>query len=486
MNARFNLERLQKQRGSTILGLTLDGSRLDGVVLRRTNGAVQVEKAFAATLSLDPMTNDAELVGREIRNCLTGAGVRERRCVVGLPLRWALTVHTHIPQIPEADVASFLQIEAERSFPCDVSTLMVATSRYQASPGEAHATLIGIPRAQVDSLEAVLRGAQLKPVSFSLGLAALQPPKSDASNGVLAFAIGENHVGLQISCGEGIAALRTLEGMIDTDGGQRRLHADVIAREARITLAQLPAAIRASVRRVRVFGPRDLGQQLTDELELRLEALGLEFELVTHYPAMQFGVQIPANTPVSPAVSLAIAQLAEHRTTLEFLPPRVTAWHQFASRYSSGRLQQAGIAAAALGLLVGGAFLFQTWQLWRLEKQWAAIKRPVRELEDANARIKQFRPWFDDNIRGLTILRSLAQAFPDDGSVTAKTVEIRDLGTVTCTGVARDYGALLKTVAQLRTVRQIPEVNLGQTRGQPPSIQFSFSFAWSEGGRNAN
>ena len=484
MNARFNLDRLQKQRGSMILGLTIDGSRLEGVVLRRSNGAVQVEKTFAATLSLDPMTNDAELVGREIRNCLTSAGVRERRCVVGLPLRWALTAHTQIPELPEADIPSFLQIEAERSFPCDVATLMVATSRYQAGPGERHATLIGIPRAQIDALEAALRAAQLKPVSLSLGLAALQPPRAEASNGVVAFVVGESHVGLQISCGEGIAALRTLEGVIDTDGGQRRLHADVIAREARITLAQLPASVRPSVRRVRVFGPRDLGQQLSDELELRLEALGLEFELVTHYPATQFGVQIPGDTPVSPAASLAIAQLAQSAVPLEFLPPRVTAWQQFASRYSSGRLQQAGLAAGALALVVGGAFLFQSWQLWRLEKQWTAIKRPVRELEDANARIKQFRPWFDDNIRGLTILRSLAQAFPDDGSVTAKTVEIRDLGTVTCTGVARDYGALLKTVAQLRAVRQIPEVNLGQTRGQPPTIQFTFSFAWSEGGSN--
>src|SRR5690242_16302679 len=128
MNARFNLDRLQKQRGSTILGLTIDGSRLDGMVLRRTNGAVQVEKTFSATLSLDPMTNDAELVGREIRNSLTAAGVRERRCVVGLPLRWVLTAHTQLPELPEADIASFLQIEAERSFPCDVSTLMTASS----------------------------------------------------------------------------------------------------------------------------------------------------------------------------------------------------------------------------------------------------------------------------------------------------------------------------------------------------------------------
>jgi len=103
-----------------------------------------------------------------------------------------------------------------------------------------------------------------------------------------------------------------------------------------------------------------------------------------------------------------------------------------------------------------------------------------------NARIKQFRPWFDDSVRGLAILRRLTEAFPEDGSVTAKTVEIRDLATVSCTGVARDYASLLRTVAQLRSAHQIPDVNLGQTRGQPPSIQFSFSFVWNDRGAHAN
>ncbi len=52
----------------------------------------------------------------------------------------------------------------------------------------------------------------------------------------------------------------------------------------------------------------------------------------------------------------------------------------------------------------------------------------------------------------MTILKSLTEAFPEDGSVTAKTVEIRDLNTVTCTGIARNYQALLKTVERLRSV----------------------------------
>jgi len=476
----------RRRRSSTVLGLTLDGSHLEGIVLRRTNGSLQVQQSLSVALSLDPLTNDPELVGREIRNHLSAAGVRERQCVVGLPLKWALTAHTKIPEMDEGDVASFLQIEAERGFPCDASTLLVATSRCQLGAGDRHATLVGIPRNQAASVERVLRAAQLRPVSFALGLTALQPPESARSEGILALMIGDSYVGLQVTCGGGIAALRTLEGALDNESGQRRLRTDVLAREVRITLVQLPAEVRTAVRRVRIFGPRDLAQQLADEIELRLESMELQLELVTNYAAGEFGVQLPPGATVSPNFSLAAGFLTGHTTPLEFLPPRVTPWQQFAARYSSGRLQQAGLAAAALAVLVAGAFLFQQWQLWRLRSQWSLMKARVGVLEETNGKIKQFRPWFDDSIRGLTILRHLTDAFPEDGSVTAKSVEIRDLATVTCTGVARDYAALLKTVAQLRATREIPEVNLGQTRGQPPTIQFTFSFVWKEGGSSAN
>ena len=78
------------------------------------------------------------------------------------------------------------------------------------------------------------------------------------------------------------------------------------------------------------------------------------------------------------------------------------------------------------------------------------------------------------------------QAFPPDGSVTAKTVEIRDLRTVTCTGIARSGRDLLQTIQRLRALPQVREVNQGPTRGQSPAVQFSFNLVWDERGRNAN
>lgn len=476
----------RQQRGSSLLGLALHTGRLEGVVLRRTNGSVQLQKSFSVALSLDPLTNAPELVGREIRNLLNAEGVRERRCILALPLKWALTIHTKIPDLPEADIASFLQIEAERGFPCDPATLVTGISRYQDPQGEQHATIVGVPRNHVTAIENVLQAAQLKPASFSLGLPALQPPGEDASRGVLALAVGDSAVDLQVASGGGIAALRALEGALELESGQRRLRADLVVRETRITLGQLPPGIRDAVRRVRVFGPRDLAQQLADEIDLRLEAMNLEVQVVETYGPSDFSVHVPMDAPVSAAFSLAAHYLAGRAAAFEFLPPKVSAFEQFAARYSSGKLQRAGIAAGALLFVVACAFLFQQWQLFRLQTEWAGIRSKVTELKDLQRNAAQFRPWFDESFRGLTILRRLTEAFPEDGSVTAKILEIRDPGIVTCTGSARDYQALLKTVERLRATAEIPDVSLGQTRGKSPALQFTFSFAWNEGGRSGN
>ena len=102
----------KSKRPSTVLGLAFDGNRLEAVVLRRTNGHLQVRESVSVPLALSLLSGDPALVGRELRNHLDQAGIRERRCAVCLPLNWVLTVHTKIPDLPEADIESFF---ADRS-----------------------------------------------------------------------------------------------------------------------------------------------------------------------------------------------------------------------------------------------------------------------------------------------------------------------------------------------------------------------------------
>ena len=109
----------------------------------------------------------------------------------------------------------------------------------------------------------------------------------------------------------------------------------------------------------------------------------------------------------------------------------------------------------------------------------------VRELDGLQQQIQHYRPWFDESFRSLTILRRLTMAFSEDGAVTAKTLDIRDGNTVTCTGTARDNAALLRTLNQLRTTEGVTDVKLQTIRGKSP-MQFTFDVRYGSGGGNEN
>jgi Tfp pilus assembly protein PilN len=470
------LDFLKRKPLTALLGLSLDGSRLEGAVVHLQNGSLQLVQSFTATLALDPLTSEPELVGREVLNHLEAAGIRERHCAVAVPLKWVLTAHTTLPDMPEADEDTFLKIEAERGFSCDTATLRVAISRFTTPSGVRHATFVGIPATHLQRLEQVLRAAKLKPVSFSPGVTALQPPVAGA-DGVLALALGEDQIALQITCSGGVAALRTLDGVMDTGNGAPIVNTGSIVRETRITLGQLSPECRAMVKRIRIFGPPELARTLAEEVRHHFQSMGINVAVIGHDAGEEFGATIPPQTVVSVAFSMAARQLTAHSGLFEFLPPKISPWKQLTTQYSSGKLQTAGAVTGALALLVAAAFGIQQWQLYRLNSRWTKMQGTVHELEGIQQNIRQYRPWFDDSFRGLTILRDLTTAFPQDGTVTAKTMEIRDQNTVSCSGTARDNAALLQTLSQLRSVDGVHNVKLDSIRGKTP-LQFTFGFQY--------
>ena len=83
---------------------------------------------------------------------------------------------SHAVRVPAGlsgtDLDGFLQIEAEKNFPYDVDELQIARSVSRSGAGD-WITLFAVRRTQLQQLNAVLAAADLQPVSFTLGLAAL-------------------------------------------------------------------------------------------------------------------------------------------------------------------------------------------------------------------------------------------------------------------------------------------------------------------------
>ena len=473
----------KKRKHTTLLGIAIDGSQVEGVLLHRTNGSVVVQKEFTTSLSLDFLVNEPELVGREIRNKLDELNIGKQHCVACLPLEWALQLQIKLPpDLPEADLDALLHIEAEKGFPVEPDTLLIQRSVCRLQGGDAYAMLIAFPKDRIERLEQVCKGANLVLDGVSLGISSLMGTGGEGDE--LAMCLGEKNISLQINTGGGVWVLRSLAGITELKG-EKEIETEQVTRELRITLGQLPAEIRARLKKLRLFGSAAWLSRAEAQLRPIAKAIGLTVESSLGDISRAFGLQLSGGQQPGAALWLALRKLSAQGGTFDFLPPKVTLWQQMTARYSSGKLVWAAGTAGVIALLVGLVFLVQQWQWMSVNSQWEMMRTKVADLEKLQTKIRKFRPWYDEFPISLTIIRNLTEAFPEDGSVTAKSIEINSKSVVTCSGMARDNQSLLKTLDRLGAFREVSNVKVEQIRGKTP-LQFTFNFHWTEGGKNEN
>jgi hypothetical protein len=452
----------------SVIGLSLGDGHIRAVSVTRAKGAVEVVKATSAPMTLDLAHPEPELVGREIRNHLDAAGIRERHCVVALPAQWVMSQPTRVPELSPEDLSNFLQMEAEKAFPVDVAQLQIARSFYHSAEGN-YVTQFAVRKEHLDQLSAVMQAAGLKPVSYSLGLAALPGVVTAAGMGRITVAVETTGTSVLISAGGGIVALRTGEATVASEGRENVINGGAVARELRITFEQVPPDLRGEIKGLSLCGEEAMVSQLSEGL--------VDWAKAANLPVTRNG---------SPGQSLA-DQLAENVAThwmgteglaLEFLPPRPSQWSLLVARYNSKRLGTIGLAVAAVVILVLGAFGWLEFTRLSLQSRWDGMQTQVVALQAVRSKILEYRPWYDTTYHDLTIVRRVTECFPDNGSVTARSVEIKGTSAVTISGTARDYPALLQTMDKMRKAKEIQGLTPENMRGKAP-MQFTLNFRWN-------
>ncbi|MBM3901844.1 MAG: hypothetical protein FJ379_07125 [Verrucomicrobia bacterium] len=460
---------------SSVLALSMEGRHVAAAVLRQSKGTIEVATRHVGTLPMEVDPNNGPAVGKALRTLLDSASIRERQCVWALPCSEVLTTQTLVPAIDEADIDSLLQLEAEKGFHGDVSTSRVADSRCRLPDGQRWVILATISPAHHEILRQVMEAARLKCLGLSPAITDLvAAPTSTAAGSLdLALSPATGSLHLQVTADGGIAALRSLDRAIDTSTTPASVRPEAVAREIRITLGQLPEVLVGSIRHLRLHGPAETLPTLATALTARFADSGMAVESL---PSPQDSVALEA-------VVQAGRRLLEGRPAgLEFLPPTPSALEQFLSRHTEGRLRltwSLGMAAAAL---VGLFFLVQQIQLGLLESRWAGMSAKVRRLETLQQKIRQFRPWAPESPRALQILEGLTQAFPETGSVTARSIEIRQAGDIVCTGTASESASLLRMLEKLQALPSVSALHSEQIRGKSP-LQFQVNFRWEEAGQ---
>jgi hypothetical protein len=459
-----------KNRPNSVLGLTLSDGQFRAVQVARSKDAVKVVHSASAALSTDLMNPKPELVGREIRGYLDAAKIHEHACVVEVPADWVMSLRTKIPALSPEDLDSLLQIEAEKGFPYDVEQLQITRSLQRSADGD-HVTQLAVRKDRLDHLSAVLKAARLRPVSFPLGLPALQGTIAAPGKGSITVAVGQNGATLLVSAGGGISAFRTCEATNASEVGGNLANGDAVSRELRVTFEQVPADLRRDLQELSLSGEAGLVNRLADNLRDWSKTTGLE---------VRTGIS-PDGLPgdrIAEAIAANWLETTGH--TIDFLPVRPGRWSLLVARYNSKRLATVGLAVGGAVALLLLAFGWQEFRLQLLRSEWGGMQAQVATLTGIQDRIRDYRPWYDRSFPDLRILARVTQCFPENGSVTARTFDIHHVANVTTvdiTGTARDNRALLRTQDQLRKAKEIQGLKVESISGKIPA-QFTFTFRW--------
>ena len=461
----------------SLLGISFEEKRMTACSLRLTGDRLTVEKTLNASLTLDLLNSDPELMGRELRKHLEEGGIRENRCVVSLPAKWMLTCQTELPSgLSGEDRESFIRIQSEREFPFSPDDLCMSVSYFQAPQGQKQATIVAMPSRHLATIQKVLRAARVQPVSISLGITTLIDHRTQS--GVAVLVVNEDGIDIMIAGGGGIAALRSLPEAVEAGPEGKSLDIDLVIRELRITLGQLPGSLKDSIRSLWIVGAPEGSLSVYEKVKDAATAMGMSvinMSLAEKLPLAN-PEAVRKITPVSyaPAVGCLLGSVVE----LEFLPPRASWRKKIASRVSARYTFWLAGAAIALAMALGTALLIQYWYLSRLEKKWGTIEPGVSRIQSLQEQIRKYRSWYDDSIQSLSIIKKVTSAFPEGNTVWMRSLEIKELSKVSCSGDARTSRDWLEMLERLRKTKGIEDLQVLQVRGNAPLL-FSFSFRWN-------
>ena len=121
-------------------------------------------------LSVEEIYRNPERAGATLAATLETAGLREKRCAVGVPPAWALTASADLPAVSPEDLRGYLEIRAEREFSLPLSEMRLGYSAYTLPDGTSRATLAALPAKRLDAVEKMLAAAGRRAVSISLGV----------------------------------------------------------------------------------------------------------------------------------------------------------------------------------------------------------------------------------------------------------------------------------------------------------------------------
>jgi hypothetical protein len=278
--------------------------------------------------------------------------------------------------------------------------------------------------------------------------------------------------------------LRPLDDAMERDADSTQFDAEMMLRQMRITLGQLPVELLEGVKTIHVQGPESMTRPLIEQLRPLLSRLSLTLEAGHEAGAA-------AQDAVPQVIGAGARALRGLAAAVELLPPKHSRWGTMRKQIASRRSAWLGGMAAVILFSVGGAFGYQSIQLSKLDGTWQGMVTQVNAVKDLQKQVEQYQPWFENDPQSLRILNELTSAFPKQGgTIWATSVVIKNMKTVNCSGRAinaKEFFAMTDQLGKDTSIKFLdPPKLMGGADVKDPNMQFTLSFSWKARTGNGN
>lgn len=456
----------------TSLGLAVArGNCLRMLRLKRRGQAYSVIQDDLVSLNTNLTGDPADVVGRDLRDRRARLGWQEKNWILAVPAKWMIIERVPLPEIPAADETEFLWLQAEQRLPFPVNDAAVARSRAILPDGNL-LTLFAVQRERLEHLQRVFEHAGLRlTAAVPALLKAAAPAAADAGTEAILCMHLESAT-LQVNAGGGVLLLRSLPTSRTATAAAT---ATALQQEIRRALAPLPATVRTKLDRVTVSDESGRSKAMAAAWSVAPERTDVpEF----HVPA------VPVPTVAGLAESVAAAWNGAS------MSPFTTHLPAQSRRAVTRRTAWLLAAVGATALAVAAVLAWQSLRLHTLRGHAAELQPYYMAAERSREQVRSLAGWLGRTPESLNILRTVAESFPEQGTVWVTRFRIRDNTDVEFAGRTTnvtDWLAMKDALLQAPGVRDVRVAYTGQTSGggdADQSMTFEIEFRWQGDGHS--
>ena len=453
------------------LGLAVTEQGITAVEVGISGGRRTVLHAAVLPFSKGAGLGEPERLGKDLKQVLRQNGFSAPRCVIGLASNWIAAREKPLPATNADSLRGALSIAAEREFASGPHELVLDYLRSTSEKGIS-AILVAAPRRVVGQLSAMAKAAGLSAtaVTSSATVLATATRGPVGPGGRLVLCLLPRAVEMTAQSPNGVRMIRHLP--VGLDGGH--VQVDSLSSELRRILAGQADHSRELLIWDSLGLDRASLESVGDDLGLPLRLCELASDL---------DVADSSSGPMSGrfAQAAALACCAGQAPAIDFLhsrlaPPRRAALGRWAL----------WAAAACLVVVAAGLFLVLDWRadlrkVTDIQNQLADLKGPTQQARELVDDTSFAGTWYDRRPGFLDCLREITQAFPQEGTIWATSLAVREDMQVRLTGKAVSEAAGYQLFDRLKASPRLANITplfVSRPGGTSREVSFSVSLSF--------